>query len=87
MTPRPYYVGYGRYEPAMAQADCISNKPDDAWIIGPHKIDTVACKYDTNIFLVNDVSSSPPQSPFFPDETRAIVFFICLFYLFTLAKE
>ena len=62
MTPRPYYVGYGRYEPAMAQGNCISNKRDEAWIIAPHKVDTVSCKYDTNIFLVNDVFPPPPPS-------------------------
>lgn len=71
MTPRPYYVGYGRYGPALSQADCISNKPDDAWIIGPHRVDTIACKYDTNIFLLNDVSS-PPHTHTFSSQ-RAIV--------------
>lgn len=56
MTSRPYYVGYGRWREAMEEAQCLSTKLDEAWIIGPHKIDTMLCRYDTNIFLLNDVS-------------------------------
>ena len=67
MTSRPYYVGYGRWRQAMQGAACLATKRDDAWIISPHRIDTLLCKYSTTIFLVNDVSllfilSSPQKS-------------------------
>lgn len=59
----------------------MAAKRDDAWVISPHRIDSLLCKYSTTIFLVNDVSLLFIISPKSPGPHSSIFFFFSLFYL------